>query len=151
MKLTRLKLAVSSLVMLASVGFLGVPFAHAADLQGDACAGLNTLSSGSTSTKCDPGAENRVDHLITQVVVLLSWIVGIASVIMIIIAGLKYVTAAGDANSVGSAKNTLIYALVGVIIAALAQFLVHFAFNTATSANQCKSDPTITVNDKNCT
>ena len=48
---------------------------------------------------------------------------------MIIISGFKYVTAGGDSAKVGSAKNTLIYALVGLVIAALAQFIVHFVFS----------------------
>jgi hypothetical protein len=45
---------------------------------------------------------------------------------MIIIGGLKYVTSAGDSNSITSAKNTILYAIIGIIIAASAQFLVQF-------------------------
>jgi uncharacterized membrane protein YuzA (DUF378 family) len=56
-------------------------------------------------------------------------IVGMAAVIMIIVAGLKFVTANGDSSRVASARNTLIYALIGIAIAALAQVLVHFVLS----------------------
>jgi hypothetical protein len=52
---------------------------------------------------------------------------------MIIVAGLKYIASAGDSNKVSSAKSTLIYALVGVLIAALAQLLVHFVLHQASN------------------
>jgi hypothetical protein len=51
---------------------------------------------------------------------------------MILVGGLKYTTSGGDASSVSSAKNTIIYALVGLIVAAFAQFLVRFVLFTAT-------------------
>jgi hypothetical protein len=51
-------------------------------------------------------------------------IVGIMSVIMLIISGIRFVTAGGDSNHVASAKNTLIYALVGLVIVAFAQIIV---------------------------
>jgi hypothetical protein len=55
---------------------------------------------------------------------------------MIMVAGFKYITAGGDAGSIGSAKNTLVYAIVGLLIAALAQALVHFVLNAAKTATK---------------
>ena len=143
----KLKFALLSLFLASS---LAVPAGMAivnADSQAktDACKGLQQLDS---TQKC--GDSSGVESLIKTIVVLLSWIVGIASVIVIIIAGLKFVTAGGDSNAVASAKSTLLYALIGLVVAALAQFLVHFAFNQATGATACKSDPTITASDPNC-
>jgi hypothetical protein len=45
---------------------------------------------------------------------------------MIIIGGLKYVTSNGDSNSISSAKNTIIYALIGIVVVAIAQSVVRF-------------------------
>jgi hypothetical protein len=45
---------------------------------------------------------------------------------MVIISGFKYVTSGGDPQKVSGAKSTLIYAIVGLIVVALAQILVHF-------------------------
>ena len=79
-----------------------------------------------TGGDCDGGG---VNSLVQNIVNILSMIVGIAAVIMIIIAGLKYVTSNGDSGSVSSAKSTLMYAIIGIIVAALAQVLVRIALS----------------------
>jgi len=73
--------------------------------------------------KCD---ESGVTHAISSIVSILSLIVGIVAIIMIIFAGFKYLTSGGEAGRVSSAKNTLLYALIGLAVAALAQVLVNF-------------------------
>lgn len=93
----------------------------------DACLALKEIDPSKT---CGTGT-NSVGKLISSVVNLLSTIVGIAAVIMIIVSGFKYVTSGGDSGGIASAKTTLIYALVGLAIAALAQVLVRFVLNTA--------------------
>lgn len=57
---------------------------------------------------------------------VLLFIVGAVAVIMIVIGGLRYVISGGDAAQVQSAKNTILYALVGIIIAILAYAAVNF-------------------------
>lgn len=52
--------------------------------------------------------------------------VGIISVGFIIYAGIKYSTSAGDSNKITSAKNTLTYAIIGLIVAILAFAIVTF-------------------------
>lgn len=64
------------------------------------------------------------DGVIIQVVQILSFVAGAAAVILIIIAGLKYVTSNGDSNGINSAKHTILYALIGLIIIILAQPLI---------------------------
>ena len=86
---------------------------------------------GTTGGNC---SDAGVTSFIAQVVSILSYVVGVAAVIMIIVAGFKYITAGGDSASVKSAKDTLIYALIGVAIAVLAQFLIHFVFNVSVKA-----------------
>jgi hypothetical protein len=120
-------------VILSAMLSAAMPLAFAADLQGDACAGLNTLSSGTASTDCGSGGESGVRKLVGDIVNILSLVIGVAAVIMIIVGGLKYVTSSGDANAVGSAKNTVLYALIGLVVAVLAQFLVHFVVDKITT------------------
>ena len=45
---------------------------------------------------------------------------------MIIIGGLRYITSNGDSGNVTNAKNTILYAIVGLVIVALAQLIVRF-------------------------
>ena len=62
-------------------------------------------------------------HTITNV---LLFIIGAVSVIMLIIGGFRYVTSQGDSSQVTSAKNTILYAVIGLIIAILAFAVVSF-------------------------
>ena len=77
-------------------------------------------------------SQGRLNNLIKNVVNILSMIVGIVAVVMIIIGGFKYVTSGGDSGSITSAKHTIIYAIVGLIIVALAQVIVRFVLSKAT-------------------
>ncbi len=76
--------------------------------------------------KCGTANGTRVTRIIADVINILSLIVGIAAVIMIIISGFKYITSQGDSTAVNSAKNTLLYAIVGIVIVAMAQIIVQF-------------------------
>lgn len=86
----------------------------------DACLALKEIDK---SKACGTG-DAKVSSIIKSVIRILSIIVGFVSVIMIIIAGFKYVTSGGDSNSVAGAKTTLIYAIVGLIVVAIAQVIV---------------------------
>jgi len=86
------------------------------------CDGLNNVSGASGNCQND----NSLNRLVRTTISILSWLVGVASVIVIILSGYKYITSAGDAAKVKSAKGTLIYAMVGLAIAALGQFIVYF-------------------------
>jgi hypothetical protein len=78
---------------------------------------------------CDVPGTSSPASVVKTAINILSLVVGVAAVIMIIIGGFKYVTSAGDSNSIASAKNTVIYAIVGLIIASLAQVIVRFVLN----------------------
>lgn len=92
-----------------------------------ACQGAN-LSNKDDSCHTKEST-SRVEGAINFIVNLLTVIVGIVAVIMIIINGLKFITSNGDSNSISSARHGIIYALVGLIIAALAQVIVRFVLS----------------------
>ena len=93
------------------------------------CEGSNI---GSTDKTCNAnGSTASLKTLAASIISIFSIIVGVVAVIMVIFGGFKYITSGGDSSSVSGAKNTLIYAIVGLIIVALAQFIVHFVLNTA--------------------
>lgn len=77
----------------------------------------------------DENKGSRVTDTIKIITNTLLFIVGVAAVIMIVVAGLRLVTANGDANTVSQAKNTIIYAIIGIIVAALAYAIVNFIIN----------------------
>jgi hypothetical protein len=71
--------------------------------------------------------------VIAVVVNVLSIIIGVVSVIMIMVAGFRFVTSNGDSNSVASARSTVIYAIVGLVVTALAQIIVWFVLHKVTA------------------
>lgn len=90
----------------------------------------NAACEGLSGGNCDgTAAQGAITGILKSVIEILSWIVGIISVIMIIVGGFKYVVSSGDPNGAKSAKNTVVYALVGIVVAALAQVLVRFVLS----------------------
>jgi hypothetical protein len=103
-----------------------------------ACGSSTGSSTARVINGADPGGTDcsgdGVDHVLQAAVTVLSFVIGAAAVIMIIVSGFRYITSGGDSNKVSGAKSTLIYALVGVFIAAIAQLLVHFALYQSNNA-----------------
>lgn len=136
--MNRLKRIIFSIV--ATLG-LAVPFAmpvavHAQDIDNNLKCGANLDFSSESGTDCEAAAEesagDRVNNIVTSVINILSLIVGVAAVIMIMIGGMRYITSNGDSGQVGNAKNTILYAIVGLIVVALAQIIVRFVVGRAT-------------------
>lgn len=101
------------------------------NIQSSLCEGAN-LQVGTTG--CDTqDSTDKVNRLISLVINIFSLVVGVVAVIMIIIGGLKYITSSGDSNNITSAKNTILYAIIGLVVVALAQFIVKFVLGKATS------------------
>lgn len=69
------------------------------------------------------------DSLVTRIVNWFLFIVGAIAVIMLIYGGFKYITSAGDASNVTAAKNTILYAVIGLIVVVLAGTIVNFVLN----------------------
>ncbi|HSW78881.1 MAG TPA: pilin [Candidatus Babeliales bacterium] len=99
------------------------------DTKNALCAGSNLNPSDTT---CPTSGGNDVTALIKKIINILSVLIGAIAVIMIIIGGFRYVTSGGKQESVTAAKNTILYAIVGLVIVALAQVIVHFVLNSAT-------------------
>jgi hypothetical protein len=73
--------------------------------------------------------------IVTTIINVLLFIIGILCVIMIIFGGIRYTTSTGDKNRVDSAKNTIIYAVVGLIVAIVAYALVNWVFGAVTATS----------------
>ena len=129
MKRTLVNIVMSLALILAPAGILaGNAWAASGCSPNSTPKGQVLQGLGQTGASCN---DSGVTSAITAAVNILSLIVGIAAILMIISSGLKYITSGGESGKVANAKNSLIYAMIGVAIVALAQFLVHFVINTA--------------------
>ena len=66
--------------------------------------------------------------VITDIINIMLFIVGILAVIMLIFGGIRYVTSTGDQTRVTGAKNTIMYAIIGLVVAILAYAIVNWVF-----------------------
>lgn len=133
MKKLRFYLAalMTTLCALSALVFVSVP-AHAL-FEGStdqACNGAGLQDTGGCAATNDKS--NQVASTLKSILNILSFIVGVVAVIMIIIGGIRFVTSQGEASSTALARNTIIYAIVGLFVAAVAQVLVHFVIGKAT-------------------
>ena len=96
-----------------------------------ACIGttLNVSDSGASCT--GDNTNNTLQSITTTVVNLLSLVVGLISVIFLIFGAFKYITSGGDSGKVTSAKNTILYALIGLVIVSIAQVVVRVVLGKA--------------------
>jgi len=121
------KSIISIAIMICAV--FGASVLSTASLPGSASAqvsdGINTATTSEMKGKSIDGDKG----LIKTVVNVLLWAVGILSVIMIIFSGFRYITSAGDASKTKSARSTLIYSVVGLIVAIMAWAIVNMVIN----------------------
>ncbi|HVO86748.1 MAG TPA: pilin [Candidatus Binatia bacterium] len=134
------KLLISLGVLLGLVFLQAAPMASAQtvtnQIQNGLCAGSNLqVSANPPPSSCaNQNGAQQINDILRHIVNILSALVGVVAVIMIIFGGLRYVTSGGNDTSITSAKNTILYAIIGLIIVALAQIIVHFVLNKIVNA-----------------
>lgn len=124
-----LKRPILILLSLISLAFsswaLAAPsMALASTPQQEVCKGVGA---GSGTGNCTSSIS--LTTVVRNVINIFSIIIGIAAVVMIMVGGFKYITAAGDTSNVTAAKHTIVYAVIGLVVAALAQFIVWFVLD----------------------
>ena len=136
---------VVTLAFLVSAVFVATPVFAANDASKQAaCTAIGgTYADG----KCSTGESSaEPQSIVAKIIQIFSWVVGAISVIILIFGGLKYITSGGDAGKITSAKNTILYALIGIVIVALSQVIVNFVLNRAVDAT--KAPPTTSLQSR---
>lgn len=97
-----------------------------------------TLQEGAEAARCDDCPADLFGNtgVFKQVTNTILYIVGIVAVIMLIIGGIKYVVSGGDSKKVTDAKNTVLYAIIGLVIAFLAFAIVNFVISALPSSKE---------------
>ena len=129
------------LITVSAVGALLFPvltpaFAGAAgpvaNVASGICGGANLSITPET---CAPSSstDNTLTNTIRLIVELLTLFVGFLSVVFLIFGAFKYISSGGDPGKVSSAKSTILYALIGLAIAVVAQVIVQLVIGKANS------------------
>lgn len=121
------KIILLSVLLAIGFGSFGPLTVNAQTTSDEACGGV-VIAGGNCD---DPANNGKVDSLVSQVVAVLSVVVGVVATIMIMVGGFKYITSNGDSNQVSSAKNTILYAIIGIVVVVFAQVIVKFVINKA--------------------
>lgn len=111
-----------TLGIVLGVGVLAAPSVGAVDLW-KGCDG------NSDSAVCASKGKDNVNDTVKNLINLSMTVIGIVAVIVIIISGFKFITANGDASKVASARHTLLYAVIGLIVALMSWAIVAFVVN----------------------
>lgn len=118
------------IITLSTASFVITTPAYAVDVfpvctPGSAASGTTVCNDATKTTTGNP-----IVGIISSVIQVLSILIGIAAVIGIIISGLRMTLANGDSNSIASARSALVYSLIGVAVAALAEVIVKFVLGS---------------------
>lgn len=74
--------------------------------------------------------EQTLGQRVQTIVNILLYILGAIAVVMIVIGGVKYTTSNGDASNIKSAKETILYSVIGLVVAILAYAIVNFVLQS---------------------
>lgn len=115
-------------ITVAAMAALILPAALAAptqaiDVFNDACKGAADRTS--VCGEAD-GGKDEAFNIIETIISTLLIVAGMIAVVMIVIGGFKYVMSAGDNNATTAAKNTVLYAVIGLVVAIMAYTIVNF-------------------------
>lgn len=114
------------------IGFAGAAVAVPAYAAPNNCTGINCVTQGAETAETGSSKTNNLQSIIKLIVNIMLFLIGAISVIMIIVGGIKYTTSNGNAEMVKSAKNTITYAIVGLIVAIFAYAIVNFVIEQLT-------------------
>jgi hypothetical protein len=120
----KIALTLSAFALVA--GFVVAPVAVSAqsNVSQSVCQGFQATGGGECTD--DGSDENSFAGLAKKIINIFSVVVGSVSVIMIIIGGFRYIISGGDSAGVTSAKNTILYAIVGLVIVLFSQAIIRF-------------------------
>ena len=112
-----------------------------------------TLQEGAQAAQCTGCPSDLFGNtgVFKQVTNTILYIVGIIAVIMLIIGGIKYVVSGGDSKKVTDAKNTVLYAIIGLVICFLSFAIINFVISALPSSdnNDSKTDTSL-IQSANC-
>ncbi len=123
MKKTLRTLLVAAMIVLGLALFISTPEASAQSALDEACA------ADPGSALCNEGSGGSVESIIALVVNTLLFVVGTISVIMIIVGGIRYTLSAGDGNAIKGAKDTILYAVIGLVVAFASYAIINWVLD----------------------
>lgn len=89
---------------------------------------------------CDGGSDQEISDSIVTIINATIAILGLVAVIVIVYGGIQYMTSAGDSSKLKRAKDTILYAVIGLIISVLAFAITNFTISIIKSSGSSSSN-----------
>lgn len=116
--MNKIKISIIAIAATAGLAFVApVPTVGAAP-EDDIHAGVQAIGGND--------AGGTLATQIEDIVNLMLYILGAIAVVMIVIGGIRYATSNGESSQISSAKNTILYAVIGLVVAVMAYAIVNF-------------------------
>lgn len=125
-------LAMAGVLLCLSVFAFTVPVSAVTCPKGTALSG----SSASTLAECNIENDNSLIPTILRIIQVTIGVLALVAVVVIVLSGVQYTTSAGDPGKVKKAKDSILYGIIGLVIAILAFSIVNFVLSSLT-----KTDP----------
>lgn len=123
--MNKMKITLLSLAALVGIGLVPMTVGDVAM----AAPAAKEILSGANATGQKGGSGTDLQSRLQTIVNILLFILGAIAVIMIVIGGIRYTTSNGDASATKGAKDTILYSVVGLVVAILAYAIVSFVIN----------------------
>lgn len=145
----KLKNFSASLLLIFGVAAIALPVpAGAIDVFSGSCGGSNGQGNtgtgnnnggannggGSSSSICGAASSDDAPDIVKNIINTMLIVLGMIAVIMIVIGGIRYTTSNGDASQIKAAKETILYAVVGLVVAIMAFAIVNFVVGQLSKA-----------------
>lgn len=117
---------ITSAILIASLGIMVAQAPVFAIGEGGAAKGVQDARGDNTPSNLASGDGSLIKKIINTML----YAIGILSVIMLIFGGFRYVVSGGNKEAVSAAKNTILYAIIGLLIAIFAYAIIGFVLET---------------------
>lgn len=127
---------ITSFILASIIGItasFAAPAVIAASSTNDPCSS-SLPKSVREANGCPGTSVKKADTVITNVLNAIIGVLGIVAVIFVIVGGVKYMTSAGDPGKIQQAKKTILYALIGLAVCALAFAIVNLVIGAINKA-----------------
>jgi hypothetical protein len=127
-----IKAAIAGLLMIPVIGLGSIAIMPTSAFAGDCTTDPNSISGGidcanpNATKQCLFTSATCTNGFFTKIINTALFIIGALSVLMLIYGGIRYTISAGDSKHVEAAKNTIMYAIIGIVVAVLAYAIVNF-------------------------
>lgn len=114
------------------IGALNAPSAFAAD---DVCSQSGVPESVQEAAGCNGTNSKDFQNTVINIINGIIAVLGVVAVVFIVIGGINYMISQGDSGKIKKARDTILYAAIGLIICALAYAIVNFVIANVIGQN----------------